>query len=291
MNVRCKQGRVRIAFVNDLDTTSPSPNLTSEADIGESLGYEPASSKDRSILFKLAIPILIADQLSKWWVVENIPLNERFVPIPALYPYFKFTHVANTGAIFGTLSNARLWLTILAVIVTIGLLIYNFMLPMASRKLRVALGMVFGGAIGNLLDRIRFGHVTDFVDLDFSSIIPLRIADWYIWNIADLAIISAIILMAYLTFFEPEQIERPAVVKPSEDDIAGAGALKMLESAPVATSSTTPSDEFQSAAEIASIKTDIAQDEALDMLDLGTTPSSATEIVDLHSENTEHIDE
>ncbi len=267
-------------LVNDLDV-SPSSVVDK---IVTAPSFEAATTKHRAMFFWIALPILIADQLSKWWVVANIPLNTQFVPIPALYPYLKFTHIGNSGAVFGTLQNARLWLSILAVVVIIGLVIYNHTLPMASRKLRVALGLVFGGAIGNFLDRIRFGHVTDFVDMDFSSIIPLGIADWYIWNIADLAIVCAIILMAYLTFFEPEQIEQPKAVELTADDLAGGGALEMLDtvgSEEVDLSKFKQSDDFQSAAEVASIKPDSAYDEALDMLDLTAPANSATEIVDL----------
>lgn len=205
--MRCRHAHDRMCAVTD----STSPPLAATEDAAAPLPYEPATGNHRAILYWLALPILIFDQLSKWWVVENIPLYQQYVPIPALYPYLKFTHIGNTGAVFGTLQNARVILTILAIVVGVGILVYNHMLPMASRKLRVALGLVFGGAIGNLIDRIRIGHVTDFVDMDFTSIIPLSIADWYIWNIADLSIVCAIILMAYLTFFEPEQIEQPRV--------------------------------------------------------------------------------
>ncbi len=278
--MRCKRQRDKMNHVTDIDV-SPSSVVDK---IVTAPKFEAATNAHRAIFFWIALPILIADQLTKAWVVANIALNQQFVPIPALYPYLKFTHVGNTGAIFGTLQNARLWLTILAIVVSIGLIVYNLTLPMASRKLRVALGLVFGGAIGNLLDRIRFGHVTDFVDMDFSSIIPLRIADWYIWNIADLAIVCAIILMAYLTFFEPEQIEMPKTVELTADDIAGGGALEMLgkdEAAPIDPSKLKHTDEFQSAAEVASIKPEGAYDEALDMLDLTKTADSATELVDL----------
>ena len=276
--MHCHLWRYKIAHVTNLD----------ESSLTQTEQYVAASNKDRHLFYWIALPILFFDQLSKWWVINNIPLNQQYVPIAALYPYFKFTHVANTGAVFGLLQNGFIWLSILAVLVAGGLVYYNRSLPLASRTLRVALGLVFGGALGNLLDRIRLGHVTDFVDLDFSSLIPLKIADWYIWNIADLAIVCAIVLMVYLTLFDPQQIEgKPPATTATDADIAGIGALEVLEHETLA-QPTTPSlnTEFQSAAEVASINPDNANSEALDMLDFSETPRSASELVDLENDTT-----
>ena len=71
--------------------------------------------------------------------------------------------------------------------------------------------MVFGGALGNLSDRFRIGHVTDFIDVDVTTVVPAwvprNIANWYIFNVADIFIIGAIIFMFYLILFDAEEIE------------------------------------------------------------------------------------
>ncbi len=189
----------------------PQIDMKKSASASASTQQDRATPQDRAIMYWLALPILAIDLLSKWYIIQTIELNQQSVPIAALYPYYKHTHIANTGAVFGSLqgNSSGIILSILAIVVIIGLMIYNQRLPTHSRKLRVALGLVLAGAAGNLIDRLINGHVTDFIDLDFSSIIPIGIANWYIFNIADMAIVAAVIYLAYLSFFEPEQIEGP----------------------------------------------------------------------------------
>ena len=270
--------------MNELDTSIPPLSSANSTEL--------ATPKDRAIIYWLGLPILALDLLTKWWIIRTIPLNQQHVPIAALFPYYKHTHVANIGAVFGTLqgTSSLIFLSILAVVVIIGLNIYNFRLTTASRKLRVALGLVLGGASGNLIDRLINGHVTDFIDFDFSSIIPIRIADWYIFNIADLAIVSAVVLMAYLTFFEPEQIEgnkRQRVIDEEADvEESEAVAFELLEQEEPVTINEIPSiaSDFQTAAEVASINEEATTDEALDMLDLSDKPETATDLLDLKDE-------
>jgi signal peptidase II len=159
------------------------------------------------IFWLIALPVLVIDQVTKWWVIQSMPLNTTRPAVDFLFPYLKWSHVANTGAVFGSFQGVGNLFAILAVVVAIGIVYYNYRLNTTSRRLRIALGLVFGGALGNMIDRLIVGHVTDFIDIDLSSIIPLRIADWYIFNVADMAIIGAIIIMAYLSFFEPDELE------------------------------------------------------------------------------------
>ncbi len=257
------------------------------------MSAKKATSKDRSLIYWIAIPILAIDLLSKWYIIRTIDLNQQSVPISALYPYYKHTHIANTGAVFGSLqgSSSGIILSILAIIVIIGLIIYNQRLQTPSRKLRVALGLVLAGASGNLIDRLINGHVTDFIDLDFSSIIPLGIADWYIFNIADLSIVCAVIYLAYLSFFEPEEIEGKPQSKiiDEEADIAAseAIALELLEQDEPSKMTDIPkvSPDFQTAAEVASIRETVVTDEALDMLELDEKPGTATELLEFKDES------
>ena len=168
------------------------------------------------LFWLVALPVLAFDQITKYWVIQNIPLNTTRPAVDFLYPYLRWSHVANTGAVFGSFQGVGDIFGLLAVVVAIGIVIYNHRLWTPSRALRIGLGMVFAGAIGNMLDRVFVGHVTDFIDIDLSSIIPLRIADWYVFNVADMAIITAIIVMGYLSFFHPEVLEAEKPVAAEE---------------------------------------------------------------------------
>lgn len=169
---------------------------------------QPASTKEQALFFLVALPILIFDQLTKYYIIQTVPLNTSVAPIESLYPYLQWSHIANTGATFGMFQGASSVFTILVTIVSIGILVFSWTLPAISGKLRVALGLIFGGAIGNLIDRLLIGHVTDFVHIDLSSIIDVFFANWYVFNVADAAVVAGTIIMAYLTIFDPDYVTR-----------------------------------------------------------------------------------
>lgn len=163
--------------------------------------------KSRRLFFWVAAIVLIIDQATKWWVEATIPLNTSTIPLEWAYPYFQFTHVANTGAAFGLFKSGAVIFAILAVIVAGALLYYNLRLKSANRWLRLSLGLLFGGAVGNLIDRLRLGHVTDFLNFDVSSIIDIPFANWPVFNVADMAVVSGIFLLAFLMLKDPEITE------------------------------------------------------------------------------------
>lgn len=183
-------------------------------------GVMPAH-KRKQIFAWLGVAILIIDQLTKWRIEATIPLYTSVAPIPELYPYFQFTHVPNIGTFFGLLPEAKWIFTVLAVIVSLGLAVFNYRLPTPSIKLRLALGFLFGGAIGNLVDRFRIGHVTDFMNVNLrpllQPLIDIPILDWAIFNVADIAISTGIGFMLYIILFEPELIEEPDRVSAAEN--------------------------------------------------------------------------
>lgn len=146
--------------------------------------------RQRFLMLGVAALVIIIDQTTKYLVERNLPLNTSWAPIESLAPIFQFTHVANTGATFGLFAGGGTIFMLVAFVVSIGLLIYNYTLPPGHISLRIALGLVLGGAVGNnLLDRFRLGHVTDFFD----------IGPWYIFNVADMAIVGGVILLGWLT--------------------------------------------------------------------------------------------
>ena len=171
---------------------------------------KPSSNRERWILFIIAGLIIVLDQASKYLVESALPLYTYYAPIPELENIFRITHTSNTGVAFGLFQNGNTIFAIFAVIVTIAIIIYNSKLELGHKLLRLALGLQVGGALGNLIDRIRQGYVTDFVD----------IGPWPVWNIADLAIVSGTILLVLIMFQEERQEKRLAAEKSDGADQA-----------------------------------------------------------------------
>ncbi len=126
-------------------------------------------------LFVLPLVVVILDQFSKYIVVENMSLGES---IPIIEEVFHLTYILNPGAAFGMFAHNRLFFIAIAVIV-IGIIIWARREILASPwEVKAGCGLFLGGAIGNLIDRVRQGLVIDFFDF--------RI--WPVFNIADIAI-------------------------------------------------------------------------------------------------------
>ena len=147
-------------------------------------------------LRKFSQPILaaavlaVADQYSKAWIVRHIGLFE-FRPVSE--SFFNIVHVRNKGVAFGFLSNLNsAWVNPLLILATIlaaaAVLGYIHYLP-GRGPAPFGLGLVLGGAVGNLIDRARFGYVVDFLDLHF------RQHHWPAFNIADIGISAGIFLL------------------------------------------------------------------------------------------------
>ena len=149
--------------------------------------------------------VLLADQLTKYLVETRIPLYGVWAPIPALEGIFRIVHTTNTGAVFGLFQGTGMFFAALAVVVAGAIVYFNLTLPGNQWAIRVALGLQLGGALGNLIDRLRQGHVTDFIDT----------GPWYIWNLADLAITSGVILFAFAYWRE---IRREEAAKRAADE-------------------------------------------------------------------------
>jgi signal peptidase II len=159
-------------------------------------------SRERWLLFLVAGLVLILDIISKELVRNNLPIYTYWAPFPALGQFFRFTHTTNTGIAFGLFQNANLIFTIFASIISIGIIYFNQKLEPGNVLLRIALGLQLGGALGNLLDRLLFGSVTDFLDF----------GPWPVFNVADTAVVAGILLMAYVVLQE-ERTERATNTK------------------------------------------------------------------------------
>jgi signal peptidase II len=141
--------------------------------------------------------VLMVDQLTKWWVLANFKLYESS---PVITGFFDLTFVTNTGAAFGMLAGEQnIWRQIFFVSMTLTALVvlcYAFRHYRQAGKLYVlAIGLVSGGALGNLVDRLRFGHVVDFLDFYIKG------NHWPAFNVADSAItvgVAFFLLAGYL---------------------------------------------------------------------------------------------
>lgn len=138
-----------------------------------------------TILILIALLIVIFDQLSKAWIRANLLPGQSILHIGI----FRITHVSNTGAAFGLFHGNILPLTIVSIVGTVVILTYVFFLrhrfPI-SQFGNIALGLLLGGTVGNLIDRIRLGYVTDFIDFQY----------WPAFNVADSAVVVGSILLA-----------------------------------------------------------------------------------------------
>jgi signal peptidase II len=142
----------------------------------------------------IAALIVVLDQLTKWWILERIMLPPRLIEVT---PFFNLVLTWNRGVSFGmfnTDSPLNVWLLPLVAIVIIVMLVA--WLSRAERPiLVVALGAVIGGAIGNLIDRIRFGAVADFLDVHAFGY------HWPAFNIADSAITIGVAVLIFNSVF------------------------------------------------------------------------------------------
>ena len=121
--------------------------------------------RDYVYLLGIAAIIVVFDQWTKYLVRTQIPFGGSWSPWPWLEPYVRIVHWQNTGAAFGMLQGFGLVFTVLAFIVSIAILYYFPRVPRSEWAIRLAMTMQLGGAVGNLIDRLTQGTVTDFVSV------------------------------------------------------------------------------------------------------------------------------
>lgn len=130
--------------------------------------------------------VLLVDRLTKFIVVQKMNLGET---IPVIKDFLHITYIENPGAAFGLLAN-KTWLFIFfTVVILIGMVYLNQTMGRENFMFSLILGLVAGGAVGNLIDRFQSGLVVDFID--FRGIWP------YVFNIADTAIVIGMLLLIW----------------------------------------------------------------------------------------------
>ena len=150
----------------------------------------------------LSVVVFVIDQVTKYWFDNNLQMYERITVIPQVLDW---TLAYNTGAAFSFLAGASGWqrwlFTLIAVVVSVVLVVWLKRLKPDETWLAVGLALVLGGALGNLVDRVIFGHVVDFILVHWQS-------SWYFpaFNIADSAITVGAVLLA-LDMFKSKKPE------------------------------------------------------------------------------------
>jgi signal peptidase II len=146
----------------------------------------------RGLLFLgLAGLVVVLDQLTKRLAEDKLGRGGvRSVPLPVVGDYLRFTYVENRGAAFGLLQDQTAFFVFVGLLV-VGVIAASYRyLPRSGFRLHLALGLQLGGALGNLIDRIRQGYVVDFVDFGYHS------NWWPVFNVADSAIVVGVALLA-----------------------------------------------------------------------------------------------
>ena len=149
------------------------------------------SQRTKAAYLLLSLAVLVADQWSKLWVEQSLPLHQPMTIIPG---FLNFTHVRNSGVAFGMFAEGgvrgTLILTGLGLVALAVVGLYFWRTPAQDRLMLTSLALILGGAVGNLMDRIAAGFVTDFIDAYVGTY------HWHTFNVADSAITIGITLMA-----------------------------------------------------------------------------------------------
>ncbi|OGQ22303.1 MAG: signal peptidase II [Deltaproteobacteria bacterium RIFCSPLOWO2_02_FULL_44_10] len=159
-------------------------------------------SRKYKFLFLITPIVLFLDQLTKWLVVKEIPYSSR---IPIIPGYFDLVHFRNRGAAFGMLSELPdhirpFFFYGIAVVAVIVLFFYFRSLKGEEKLMPITLSLILGGIFGNILDRLRYGDVVDFLSFHFQEkIIRGVYLEWPAFNVADSAITVAMMLLIVST--------------------------------------------------------------------------------------------
>lgn len=141
--------------------------------------------------------VLLLDQVSKAWIQATLKLYESI----DLLPFLRIFYVHNTGAAFSFLSAAGGWqrwfFAAVAVVAIVAVFIWIGRLKSHQHRLALGLSMILGGAIGNLIDRLRFGYVIDFIDAYYQT------WHWPVFNVADSAITVGVGLVLLDSLLSP----------------------------------------------------------------------------------------
>jgi signal peptidase II len=160
-------------------------------------------------IFTIAAVIIALDQWTKWLVRTNIPAGQSWLPDSLLWlsPYARIVHWYNRGAAFGIFQEGSMVFTVLAFIVSAAIIYYYPQVSSQDWPLRLAMSMQLGGAIGNLIDRLTIGHVTDFIS----------VGTFPVFNIADSSISVGCVVLLLGVWWQERKAKKEKVQSGSSD--------------------------------------------------------------------------
>ena len=174
------------------DSESPTKLETSNTSdfVGEDRPrVSPGIQRRRLGLFLIVAALIVTfDQLSKLWIRAHLALGESL----PLTDRLSLTYVGNTGSAFGLLANRTFLLIIIGIASLLIVLLFLRYLSQVTTLSMVSIGLIWGGAVGNFIDRLRFGYVTDFIYLRLWGSFY-----WPAFNIADAAITIGVVVLIY----------------------------------------------------------------------------------------------
>lgn len=168
-------------------------SATGERQVGAPTAPWTRPSARRWVLFAaLAAAVLVFDQLAKAWIVGNLAVGDP--PVQVLGDWLRIVYWQNSGILFGMLPRSAGAFAIVSLVV-VGLIVAYHAKAGRGLVVTIALGLLLGGALGNLVDRLRYGSVVDFVDMGIGT--------WrfYTYNLADAAISTSIVLLVLMAVF------------------------------------------------------------------------------------------
>jgi signal peptidase II len=158
------------------------------------------------IILIAAALVVALDQGSKYLVTQSLPVGGVWSLFPGPTPFFQIVYTYNTGATFGLFKDLGPVFIFIALVIVGALILYARKLRRDQWLMCVALGLMLGGAIGNLIDRIRLGHVIDFIDVGVGT------RRWYTSNLSDVSLVLGVILLGVAMLIE--EIRHKSVPKP-----------------------------------------------------------------------------
>lgn len=170
---------------------------------------QPSTSYKR--LFITAAIVFVLDQLTKLWIFNHpeLPLDSYFYPdsIEVIKDFFYIVHIGNEGAAWGMFSGYGGVLAAFAILALFMIYKMRHHLELHRKPMQLAFGLLIGGVIGNMIDRLIHGHVIDFLDFHFPFSIPYVLPDgrYPAFNVADCGIVIGVFFYITLSFFlKPE---------------------------------------------------------------------------------------
>jgi len=149
-----------------------------------------------------ALGIFAFDQLTKLWVVNAIPYGTYLNPRPVIDGFLYWVHIGNRGAAWGMCQGFGSILAIFALITIAGIFLFRRMLALHLVVMQIGFGLLIGGILGNLYDRMTVGHVIDFID------VHLPFYRWPAFNIADSAICVGVFIYVIYSFLPESKVAK-----------------------------------------------------------------------------------